>query len=49
LIGINTPESGKCYGDEATAALTEMVLGAQVRLTSDVSDRDHFDRLLRYI
>jgi micrococcal nuclease len=49
LIGINTPESGECYADEATAALTEMVLDEQVRLTSDVSDRDQFGRLLRYI
>ena len=29
--------------------LTEMVLDERVRLTSDVSDRDQFDRLLRYI
>jgi micrococcal nuclease len=49
LIGINTPESGECYADEATAALTEMVLDVQVQLTSDVSDRDQYDRLLRYI
>jgi micrococcal nuclease len=29
--------------------LEELVLGKEVRMVADVSDRDRFDRLLRYI
>ncbi len=49
LIGINTPESGECFAAEATAALTDLVAGREVRLVRDESDRDQFDRLLRYV
>ena len=49
LIGINAPESGECYSDEATAALVDLVEGRDVRLERDVSDRDQFGRLLRYV
>jgi endonuclease YncB( thermonuclease family) len=48
LIGINTPERGECFADEATAALTSLLAG-EIVMTSDVSDRDQYDRLLRYI
>jgi len=50
LIGINTPETGECFADEATdqlAALTPP--GSQIAMTVDFSDRDQFDRLLRYL
>jgi micrococcal nuclease len=50
LIGINTPEFGECFYDEATAVLTALASpGDQVTMTADVSDRDQFDRLLRYL
>lgn len=50
LIGINTPESGECFYEEATSVLTALVSpGEQVAMTVDVSDRDQFDRLLRYL
>jgi micrococcal nuclease len=50
LIGINSPEKRECWADEATLALSAMApVGAEVGLTSDRSDRDRFDRLLRYI
>lgn len=48
LIGINAPEGGECYAPEATAALTALARG-EVIMTSDVSDRDRYDRLLRYL
>ena len=50
LIGVNTPESGECWADEAALALQTLVpVGSDVGLTIDISDRDQFDRLLRYL
>jgi micrococcal nuclease len=48
LIGINAPEGGECYATEATAAL-KSIAGDQIVMTSDVSNRDIYDRLLRYL
>lgn len=50
LIGINTPEFGECFYDEATGAMAALAPpGSQIAMTVDVSDRDQFDRLLRYL
>jgi micrococcal nuclease len=49
LIGMDTPEVGECLAAEATAYLSQLISGRSVRLITDVSDRDQFDRLLRYI
>jgi len=49
LIGINTPESGKYYFNEAKDILEILVLGKEVRLEKDVTDRDKYGRLLRYV
>ena len=49
LIGIDAPERGTCFAAEATAALRGLVEGERVVLESDTSDRDRFDRLLRYV
>ena len=49
LIGIDAPELGEPGSSEATARLTELVEGEEIRLEADVSDRDRFDRLLRYV
>lgn len=49
LIGMNAPEEGECFHDEATAAL-RFALGSEgVRLTRDVSDVDRYGRWLRYV
>lgn len=57
FIGIDTPETHKpdtpvqCYGPEA-AAFTKATIGrSKVRLVSDSlsTDRDRYDRLLRYV
>jgi len=48
LIGINTPERGECFADEAAEALSGL-LAPQVAMTSDTSDRDQYGRLLRYL
>lgn len=50
LIGIDTPETGECYGGEATAALADLLpLGSPVALIRDVSETDRYGRLLRYV
>jgi hypothetical protein len=49
LIGIDAPEVGDCLSQAATDYLAALVAGRSVRLVVDVSDRDQFDRLLRYV
>src|SRR5215207_7216073 len=56
LILIDTPETHdpnnppECYGAEATAFLKELLpRGSALYLETDVSERDRFGRLLRYI
>jgi endonuclease YncB( thermonuclease family) len=49
LIGINAPESGECWADEAAAALGELVGRGPVWLTLDVSGLDLYGRALRYV
>ncbi len=49
LLGINAPEEGQPYFEEATARLRELVEGKQVKLEKDVVDRDRYGRLLRYV
>lgn len=48
-VGVNTPERDEVCYDEATEANRLMVEGQVVRLVRDSSDRDRYDRLLRYI
>lgn len=55
LILIDTPETNdpnnppECYGQEATNYLTWLLsLGGTLYLETDVTDRDRYDRLLRY-
>lgn len=54
-IGINTPETVapnkpvECFGKEASAKNKELVHGKVVELTRDVSQRDRYGRLLRYV
>jgi micrococcal nuclease len=49
LIGIDTPETGEEYADEASAALEKLVGGATVYLETDVETRDQYGRLLAYV
>jgi endonuclease YncB( thermonuclease family) len=49
LIGINSPEGGECFSAEATAALQALVSDTSIEMTSDQSNRDQYDRLLRYL
>ena len=49
LLGIDAPEKGQYYHDEATNRLRRLVEGKKVRLEKDVSNRDRYGRLLRYV
>ena len=49
IIGINTPEVGECFYEEATDALAGLVDGTELVLVVDRSDVDQFDRALRYV
>jgi micrococcal nuclease len=48
-IGIDSPQVGLPYADQATTADEQLVGGATVLLEKDVSETDRFDRLLRYV
>lgn len=52
-IGIDTPEVAggtvQCFGDAATERNRELVGGKRVRLEPDITDRDAYGRLLRYV
>ena len=48
-IGMDTPERGESFFDEATEYNRRLVEGRRVRLMKDESDKDRFGRLLRYV
>ena len=48
-LGIDTPEFGQYYADEATARNRELVEGKVVELQSGKQDKDEYGRLLRYV
>ncbi len=48
LLGIDSPEKGECYYQEATKALTNLIEGQTVVLEKDISDKDKYGRWLRY-
>ena len=54
-IGVNAPESVdprrkvECFGKEASAYNKNLVEGKRVRLERDISDRDKYGRLLRFV
>ena len=50
LIGIDTPENGQCGFDEAKQALEKLLAsGSATFFSGTSSDKDKYDRLLRYI
>ena len=51
MLGINTPESGRPYAQEATDFLTNMILGKEVSLVNDSKngDSDSYGRLLSHV
>ena len=50
LIGVDTPELGRCGAAEATAFLTQMIRGRRIFVDpTQVENRDKYGRLLAYI
>jgi len=49
LLGVNTPEHGQYYFEEAKEVLKMLVLGKEVKLEKDITDKDMYGRLLRYV
>lgn len=49
LIGIDAPERGDALSVRAATALAQLVAGRRIAMTRDVSERDRFGRLLRYV
>lgn len=49
LLGINTPEKGQFYFEEATKRLKELVLDREVTLEMDKSNKGKYGRLLRHV
>jgi len=48
-IGIDSPETDEFYYTEARQMNADLVEGKEVRLESDVTDKDEYGRLLRYV
>ncbi|PIX92540.1 hypothetical protein CO134_03680 [Candidatus Kuenenbacteria bacterium CG_4_9_14_3_um_filter_39_14] len=48
LMGINSPDKGECYYQQAKQALQELIEGKQVKLEKDITDKDDYGRWLRY-
>lgn len=48
-IGMDTPEQGDPFFEEATAANSQLVGGQDVIMKRDVSETDQYGRLLRYV
>jgi endonuclease YncB( thermonuclease family) len=49
LLGVNAPEEGECVADDARDGLAGLLDAGDVVLERDISDRDRFGRLLRYV
>lgn len=49
LIGIDTPETYEDYFSEAKSRLEALIMGENLTLERDVSEKDMYGRLLRYV
>ena len=49
LIGINAPEIGETCSLEAKEKLEEIIIGKEIKLEKDVTEKDEYGRLLRYV
>jgi micrococcal nuclease len=48
-IGIDSPETDEFYYSEAKQMDADLIAGKKVRLESDITDKDKYGRLLRYV
>ncbi|TAL48313.1 thermonuclease family protein, partial [archaeon] len=49
LLGVNSPEVGQYYHDEAMNALKSLVENKSVEMEKDAVSRDRYNRLLRHV
>lgn len=49
LIGINAPESGQPYYDEAKSHMSSLLVSKKVKLITDTQAQDQYGRILAYI
>ncbi len=49
LLGIDSPEVGECYYQPAKRALEDLIAKQRIELEKDITDKDHYGRLLRYV
>ncbi len=50
VVGIDTPETGECGFERASAAMADLVMDRPVVLTAGArDDRDRYGRILRYV
>ena len=48
-IGVDAPEKGEAYYLESTKINKELIEGKMVRLEKDITEKDKYGRLLRYV
>jgi micrococcal nuclease len=48
-IGVDSPETDEFYYSEAKQMNADLIAGKKVRLESDITDKDKYGRLLRYV
>lgn len=49
LSGIDSPERGECYYKESKSALANLTLNKTIAIQQDITNKDKYGRLLRYI
>lgn len=49
LLGIDAPERGECFYKESKSFLIDLIEDKQVNIKKDITGKDSYDRLLRYI
>lgn len=49
LLGINAPDQDKCYYSESRQFLKDFLEGKTISLQKDISGKDKYGRLLRYV
>ena len=48
LLGIDAPEKNECYYQESRQALIDLIEHKEIKLEKDITDKDRYDRWLRY-
>jgi len=49
LLGIDSPEKDECFYQESKSFLKDLIEGKQINIKKDLTGKDKYDRLLRYV